>query len=423
MRLRPVGDALDACPPLGPYASSPHHLDQVLLAPMAVGSALTGIVLATATPFGFFHHWWGDREVRAHPRPALSRDLRHLGRARRRPRRAGEVAGGRAAFNAAGLSGAVAIVRRVDGYRRRDVSDWDVVNPEPVGREEKVWIRPPRARTTTGSHENDWLFKPVVTTSSGHRQGEDWSEKLAYELGRSIGVPCAEVELAISGGVEGSISRNVVPDGWNRVHGAILLGSRLAGYVPGQQNPPGRWGHSVRNIMDVLRDVEAPPDCGVADAVSTFAGYLVLDAWVGNQDRHDQNWAIVRQSTTPGAVRIAPSYDHASGLAFQRLDSFRVARPRSGTVGDFAANARAQRFQHDPYARRSDVRTSVQVAGDGLEIAGPEARRCWIERLAAVGEEQLEAIVASVPGLSKVTRTFTLDLVRINRERLLRECR
>lgn len=35
-----------------------HHLDQVLLAPMAVGSALTGIVLAAATPFGFFHHWW-----------------------------------------------------------------------------------------------------------------------------------------------------------------------------------------------------------------------------------------------------------------------------------------------------------------------------------------------------------------------------
>ncbi|MEQ3551192.1 hypothetical protein WIS52_11990 [Pseudonocardia nematodicida] len=35
-----------------------HHLDGVLLAPLAAGSALTGIVLAAATPFGFFHHWW-----------------------------------------------------------------------------------------------------------------------------------------------------------------------------------------------------------------------------------------------------------------------------------------------------------------------------------------------------------------------------
>lgn len=35
-----------------------HHLDAVLLAPLAVGSALTGMVLAAATPYGFFHHRW-----------------------------------------------------------------------------------------------------------------------------------------------------------------------------------------------------------------------------------------------------------------------------------------------------------------------------------------------------------------------------
>ncbi|WP_226380054.1 hypothetical protein [Pseudonocardia sp. KRD291] len=35
-----------------------HHLDQSLLAPLAVGSALTGIVLSSATAYGFFHHWW-----------------------------------------------------------------------------------------------------------------------------------------------------------------------------------------------------------------------------------------------------------------------------------------------------------------------------------------------------------------------------
>lgn len=35
-----------------------HHLDQTLLAPLAVGSALTGIVLSAGTAFGFFHHWW-----------------------------------------------------------------------------------------------------------------------------------------------------------------------------------------------------------------------------------------------------------------------------------------------------------------------------------------------------------------------------
>lgn len=42
----------------GPALLAADHLDAVLLAPLAVGSALTGIVLAAATPYGFFHHWW-----------------------------------------------------------------------------------------------------------------------------------------------------------------------------------------------------------------------------------------------------------------------------------------------------------------------------------------------------------------------------
>lgn len=42
----------------GPALLAAHHLDAVLLAPLAVGSALTGMVLAAATPFGFFHHRW-----------------------------------------------------------------------------------------------------------------------------------------------------------------------------------------------------------------------------------------------------------------------------------------------------------------------------------------------------------------------------
>jgi hypothetical protein len=42
----------------GPALLAAHHLDAVLLAPLAVGSALTGAVLAAATPYGFFHHRW-----------------------------------------------------------------------------------------------------------------------------------------------------------------------------------------------------------------------------------------------------------------------------------------------------------------------------------------------------------------------------
>jgi hypothetical protein len=38
--------------------SMAHHVDGRLLAPMAGVSACTGIMLAAATPWGFFLHWW-----------------------------------------------------------------------------------------------------------------------------------------------------------------------------------------------------------------------------------------------------------------------------------------------------------------------------------------------------------------------------
>ncbi|MDN5854131.1 MAG: hypothetical protein L0K86_15030 [Actinomycetia bacterium] len=65
------------------------------------------------------------------------------------------------------------------------MSTWEEINPEPIGREAKLWLREPGA--PKGSRERDWLFKPVVVASNGHRQGEDWAEKIVSELGALIG--------------------------------------------------------------------------------------------------------------------------------------------------------------------------------------------------------------------------------------------
>ena len=54
-------------------------------------------------------------------------------------------------------------------------------------------------------------------------------------------------------------------------------------------------------IMRALTGCQTPPDCGVLTAPEVFAGYLVLDAWVANQDRHDQNWAVLHRLPHPVA--------------------------------------------------------------------------------------------------------------------------
>lgn len=98
-------------------------------------------------------------------------------------------------------------------FRVVDVSDWAVVQPEPQGRSGKEWLREDGTPLDADTRERDWLFKPAVVQDNGERQGGDWAEKVVAELGTLLGVPCAEVKLAIRSGVEGSVSRNVAPDG------------------------------------------------------------------------------------------------------------------------------------------------------------------------------------------------------------------
>jgi hypothetical protein len=50
-----------------------------------------------------------------------------------------------------------------------DITDWEVVDAEVLGRNPKLWVREPGG---SSHRERDWLFKPVVRpASTGHRQG------------------------------------------------------------------------------------------------------------------------------------------------------------------------------------------------------------------------------------------------------------
>lgn len=298
-----------------------------------------------------------------------------------------------------------------------DVSSWEVVNPEPIGRDAKLWLR--ESGAPMGSRERDWLFKPVVTTSNGHRQGEDWAEKIVSELGKLIGVPCADIELAERNGEEGSISRNVTPDGWSLVLGSELLSRVVDGYQEGRLRPVGRPHHSPSKIIEALVDCELTADGHTAAAM--FAGYLTLDAWVANQDRHDQNWAVIHRAATPGGLRLAASYDHASSLGFNLMDSRRKALLASDGVGAWVLGGVAHRFEHDPELPRRRLPTLVQTAQHALDLAGEVARHHWLERLRTLDWADVENLVAEVPKLSDPTATFVLDVLRINRRRLLHE--
>ena len=75
-----------------------------------------------------------------------------------------------------------------------DISDWTKLTPEQMGTKPKFWCLDPQGAGC--------LFK-----ESRSHSGEHWSEKLAAEIAEELGLPHARIELAISHGKAGTLSK------------------------------------------------------------------------------------------------------------------------------------------------------------------------------------------------------------------------
>lgn len=299
-----------------------------------------------------------------------------------------------------------------------DLATWVRGEWEPGGDEEKRWFSAPQS----SEHRGHWLFKPrrekelLLAKARRDRgdspdvliRGEDWAEKISYEVARMINVPAAVTELATTirrrdgQRVTGSMSRDIRPVHWQLSPGASLLAEHDDAF-----NADSCEGHSLDAIREVLRGAAGPPGSSYESwsAFDVFAGYLVLDAWIANTD----NWAVLQ--APDGAVSLAPSFDHGSALASGDGDA-RRARNLTLGVEQWCERGMATRFDTERPL------TLVELAEHALQLATRDARRHWREQISQVDDGLCENVVARIPNLSDSTRTFIHEVLIINRRRL-----
>jgi len=284
-----------------------------------------------------------------------------------------------------------------------DVTAWEPADEEYLGTKPKQWLRSPTGEL--------WLWKEsTVHHDARHgsfRKGDDWAEVVACQLGRRLGVPVATVELATRGERFGVVSRKVSDDRTETlVHGNELLaeiGVRAS-------EPHDRAGYTVEAVARALASVGPPePSTRLPIAFDWFVGYLVLDALVGNTDRHQDNWATIRG---PAGQRLSPSFDHASCLGFQISDEERLERLAGGgsrTVARYAAGARTK------FEGRPSPIAAVVLA---LHLTAERVRRHWLGALAA-GPDPAD-LMDDLPEdrMSTPAKRFATSLYLVNRESL-----
>jgi len=296
-----------------------------------------------------------------------------------------------------------------------DVSSWEVGVEETSGLGEKMWLLEPGPEP-----KKAWLFKPVPA-EGGFTRGEDWAEKAVAHLAESLGVPCARVEMAVHKGRQGAISANLRPESHDLHHGRVFMQARgVPGYVPGYER--GRPGHSLENIRNVLDGGMPPPGCELpfqGTAFDVFAGYLLLDAWVANRDRHDENWSVLLPRTGEGQLHLCGAYDQANSLGYNVPDERRTRLLDEGRVPAWCQKGTAHRFEYTP---ERPIPTLVETAAKALQLASPAAREYWPHQLRQLSAEDWRQVVARVPRMSDPARTFALTVLEVNRRRVLDAC-
>ncbi len=284
---------------------------------------------------------------------------------------------------------------------------------EQMGTKPKFWYQ-----DSGGTY---WLFKQARPDT-----GEDWAEKIASELARLVGLPCAAVELASSHDVNGCVSRKFLEPSEVLIHGNELL------YWTDRDYPRASRYHVATHTFDRVVEIlsnprfRPPRDSSAPESVQTtvdaFLGYLVLDAWIGNTDRHHENWGLVLQAssveplTFAPTAHLAPTFDHASSLGRELQDERRELLMREERVDGYAAKCRSAMYAQEADQRPLATMDLVRKAGERW----PQSSSAWLDAVIQTDEDRVRRTIAAVPDtrMTEIAKRFVEALLICNRKAL-----
>lgn len=190
---------------------------------------------------------------------------------------------------------------------------------------------------------------------------------------------------------------------------------------PSEMNPNIQYIEHVHKVMCEMilgKPIGFGSFSNIKTASDFFVGYLMFDALISNQDRHNENWGMI--VTLKGTNHLAPSYDHGAGLARNESDEIRAMRlsskDRGQQISTYAKKAKSQFL--DP---KSQKRLKLLEAFRQYGLIEKGAARAWLDQLRHIDVDTIKLIIDRVPceRMSLVAKAFTYQLILCNRENLL----
>jgi hypothetical protein len=146
----------------------------------------------------------------------------------------------------------------------------------------------------------------------------------AAGLSAAEGAACQWIEA-------GQLKRGIVVRSFiDRAREQLASGAELLSRHDANYRAEAKWQHTVERVREVLVEQESQ---GARGLVLDFSRMLAFDAWIGNGDRHQDNWSVILPEDG-GASRLAPMYDPAACLGTELQEGNVQLDPQRRTAED-----------------------------------------------------------------------------------------
>ena len=173
-----------------------------------------------------------------------------------------------------------------------DVSGWKEDVYDASGSRTKWWLINPDGVK--------FVFKIPKGTHGSLSIGENYSEFLAYKLGTQLfNLKIPEIKFAVRNGVQGVISKNFIDKKYEFLEISDYFQEFNLDF--NTEHLPHYKLSIALKIMDKF------------SMLQNFFEMCIFDILIANQDRHCENWGILKE-IKKGEFEFAPLYDNGSSL-------------------------------------------------------------------------------------------------------------